>query len=348
MQSGMYTMICRDADDGLRQGFDLLQREGAPSTSRAGDVLTLGAPLCVTYCNPTHRVLLDPHRDANPFFHLFESLWLIAGRQDARWLDQFVGDFSSRFAEEDGKLHGSYGFRWRRHFGQDQLEGVIKLLRENPDDRRVVLQMWDPRSDLDRVYRDVPCNLVVVPRLLTEGPADSGNRLPLAFHRLDLTVFNRSNDICWGMFGANAVQFSMLQEYLAGRIGVQVGRYYQISTNAHLYKAHEASLSPTLHRREYPGAQPIGTHWRDWDEDLYRFMRWSDDWSPASPVFSNAWFAKTAAPLYSVHRLWKLGRPNHARERLRDWSEDMAPDWACAAAEWMDRRLPRLKAAREG
>jgi thymidylate synthase len=52
---------------------------------------------------------------------------------------------------------------------------------------------------------------------------------------LDLTVLCRSNDVVWGAYGANAVHFSVLQEYLAGRIGVDVGVMYQFSNNYHGY-----------------------------------------------------------------------------------------------------------------
>ena len=41
--------------------------------------------------------------------------------------------------------------------------------------------------------------------------------------RLQMTVHCRSNDIIWGTYGANAVHFSILQEYVAARIGVDLG-----------------------------------------------------------------------------------------------------------------------------
>jgi hypothetical protein len=100
----------------LPAGLELLQKEGVWQQSRAGEVLVLPEPVTTIYRYPQQRVLLSPKRDANPFFHLFESLFYLAGRNDAKWLDQFVHDFSARFAEDDGILHGSYGYRWRHHF----------------------------------------------------------------------------------------------------------------------------------------------------------------------------------------------------------------------------------------
>lgn len=356
----MQLLNCVNVNDGYVYGFDLLRRHGVYETSRAGAVYSLQVPLAVVYEKPQQRVLFDAVRDANPFFHLFESLWLLAGRNDAKWLDQFVGDFSTRFAEEDGRLHGSYGFRWRQHFDNewggigvlDQLSAVVRLLKENPDDRRVVIQMWDPNADLEASKKDVPCNLVVVPRVRTVMGNSNINSTSFDPDRprdvLDITVFNRSNDICWGLFGANAVQFSFLQEYLAGRIGVGIGRYTQISTNAHLYEDHVRKYEPypLAVRGGYPDTRPIGKNWGSWDYDLQTFMEWSEDWEAQPPSFpDNPWFADTALPLFASYKLWKQGDRREARELLDDSAFDIASDWKIAAAQWMDRRAKKVEAA---
>jgi hypothetical protein len=52
---------------------------------------------------------------------------------------------------------------------------------------------------------------------------------------LNMTVCNRSNDMVWGMMGANVVHFSMLQEYLACCLNAEVGNYHQITNNLHVY-----------------------------------------------------------------------------------------------------------------
>ena len=51
-----------------------------------------------------------------------------------------------------------------------------------------------------------------------------------------MTVCNRSNDMLWGAYGANAVHMSMLQEYLASRLEIAVGEYTQISDSFHVYQ----------------------------------------------------------------------------------------------------------------
>ena len=147
---------------------------GVQEDSRNGPVLVAPHPvMTVTDC-PTERVLFCPNRDANPFFHFFECLWMMSGSNDGKWLDRFVGDFSSRYGEEDGTIHGAYGARWRKwpcmynrdglwwqRTGEDsffdQLTTAVELLRADPKDRRVVVSMWDPNMDLAEEVRDVPC-----------------------------------------------------------------------------------------------------------------------------------------------------------------------------------------------
>jgi hypothetical protein len=117
--------------------------------SRNGDVLVAPCPVTTVYERPRERVLFSAVRDANPWFHAVEALWMLAGREDAATLNRFVKSFAEKYAEPDGRVHDSYGQRWRSGFGFDQLEAVIERLTENPQDRQCVITMWDPGSDVD-------------------------------------------------------------------------------------------------------------------------------------------------------------------------------------------------------
>lgn len=322
-----------------------IRREGVLQPSRAGEVFSLPEPVTLVTRRPQERVLLDPRRDANPFFHFFEALFLLAGRDDYTWLDRFVRDFSVRFAEPNGHGHGSYGRRWRYHFGFDQLDAIVAKLRADPNDRRVVLQMWDgtphyvngdgdqEADDLRVDARDVPCNTHCYPRICT-GPSGP---------TLDLMVCCRSNDAIWGATGANAVQFSMLQEYLAGRIGVGVGTLYQVTSNMHAYTTRlgrygEPALKDRWEADEYIKGEiqpvPIGTDWDQWDSDLDAFMRSTED--DVVFAFSNLWFVTVASEMWATHELFAKGDKPAALERAQRIA---APDWALAARRWIERRM---------
>lgn len=340
----MYVLHCQGVNDAYVKGLTYLRQVGVEQDSRAGRVLVAPTPVTTVYSKPWERVLLDSKRDANPVFHLMESLWLLSGRNDARWLDRFVSDFSKRFAEDDGHLHGSYGFRWRKHFDlewgghnilPDQLDALVNILKKDPNDRRAVLTMWDPMSDLGANKKDICCNTHAYLRIRQEQGVP----------KLDLTVCCRSNDFVWGLAGANAVQFSILLEYLAGRIGVVIGKYYQISNNLHVYTDILDKVGePSPAARNYPGGQSMGNDWDHWDDDLRQFMAWADAPGEVSCYFRNHWFEATAIPLFTAHKLWKEGKRGSAIRTIVE-ADTMAPDWRQAAFDWFERRMLRLKSA---
>lgn len=326
--------VCQNLDTAVR----VIRQDGERQSSRAGDVLVAPCPVMTVTYVPTERVLFDPVRDANPFFHLFESLWMLSGSDDATWLDQFVGDFSARFAEEGGRQWGAYGHRWRNRFGEDQLNTIVGRLLENPLDRRVVLSMWDPVNDpaaADRV-RDVPCNTQIYPRMRQVRKGE---------WVLDLTVTCRSNDIIWGAYGANAVHFSVLQEYLAGRIGCDVGVLYQLSNNWHAYESTIARADRKPHDPYEDGLVspfPIMQDAGSWDSDLSIFMHFSigqeETREEAGITYrgNQDFFEGVAEPLLWAHQCWRKGDNKSA---LRLVSTVQASDWQRAAMEWIGRRI---------
>ena len=85
----MKVINARNVNDALAAGLRYLWAEGIPETSRNGPVLVAPTPVTTVYSHPTERVLLSPTRDANPFFHLMESLWMLAGKNDIALPVQF-------------------------------------------------------------------------------------------------------------------------------------------------------------------------------------------------------------------------------------------------------------------
>lgn len=371
----MHVVSVRNVNGAYYGGLLYLKTVGIEEGSRVGRVLVAPTPVTTVYACPTERVLFDPKRDSNPFFSLFESLHMLAGRRDATFLDRFISDFSFRFAEKDGNQHGAYGFRWRKHFDMegggseflpDQLNTVVSLLRANPADRRAVIQMWDPVADLGKTGVDVPCNLNICLRVRVPWPIrmppvgefrippggyvvlDAGNDDIAAPNPvLDMMVTCRSNDLIWGAYGANAVHFSILLEYLAGRIGVGVGTYTQVSFNAHAYLSVLAKVGePAVPPLNYPTPTPIGNNWDLWDEDLRKFMSWAVLAQPDAFDLSyhNVWFSDTATPMFMAHWRWKRGMRREAVSMLEQ-ATAMSPDWQRACLEWFGRRMNKQEGA---
>lgn len=377
----MHVIQARNVNQAYKKGIDLMMHIGVGEVSRNGGVLVSPSPVTTVYERPTERVLFDEVRDANPFFHLFECVWMLAGSNDTRFLDIFVKDFGSRYAEPGtSTMYAAYGHRWRRHFDVDQLDVVVRRLERNPADRRVVVSMWDPDTDLfgpddidpetnkaiwldDPEPRDVPCNTHVYLRLrditYQEPPVSDENsatwedRIVRGDTKvLDIMVNCRSNDIIWGAYGANAVHFSVLQEYVAARLGVAVGTMYQNSWNWHAYSEtwdkmtrnwdpKNVPLDPYLQPYAGVRVQPL----RMFDQpaqalrDVQRFMEWtSDHESKPFPIFANRWFAETAVPMFRSHFMWRSGDRLAARRNLDGVS---SPDWRLAAMKWMSRRMDK-------
>lgn len=214
----------------LPMGIDLLHREGIHYDTRNGPVLAAPCPVATVYHNPIDKCVMWPERDVNIAFLIYESLWMLGGRNDVKPLQRYVRNFD-QYSDDKKTLHGAYGHRWRHWFGIDQLELIIKQLRENPADRRIVLQIWDASKDLGYQGLDAPCNDMATFQMDSEG-------------KLNMVVFCRSNDIIWGTYFANVFHFGILLEYMATRIGCQMGVYTQVSVNYHAYLS---TLQPLLH-----------------------------------------------------------------------------------------------------
>ena len=73
------TIHADNVNDALRIGVMHMLDKGVPVVSRAMATLAYPGPVSIVYANPTQRVLFDAKRDANPFFHLMESLWILSG-----------------------------------------------------------------------------------------------------------------------------------------------------------------------------------------------------------------------------------------------------------------------------
>jgi thymidylate synthase len=372
----MQVIRARNVCQALPQGLEMLLREGVRSESRAGSVFVMPTPVTTVYERPLERVLTSPVRDANPFFHLAESVvWMLNGRDDAAFLNEYVRDFGDRFAEGNGRIHGAYGARWRSGLGIDQLDVVVERLRRNPGDRQCVIQMWDGscvnswegggetgHDDLAyESYKDRPCNLSVCLRLRETVHRPGTHR-----YLLDIMVTCRSNDILWGAYGANAVQFSVLQEYLAACIGVGVGHYYQVSWNYHAYEKQLEAMAARSDRRvsdlpdrlwdqrygatRRPGqaefsATPLFADATNVDAELERLdlcvRKLHADPDPGPLLIlpmQNPALATVVATALRAHRLWRLGK----KEQALDAAQLIAAvDWREACTEWMLRRMEK-------
>lgn len=335
----MEVIYAKDVDDALFQGLGLMTTPSKVRTLklRYGDVIECLEPVTTVYTNPQRRVLFNEVRDANPFFHLMESLWILAGRADVRFLKMFnsrMGEFS-----DDGvSFHAPYGYRIRSHFEKDQIKECVDLFKKDINTNRAVLQVWDCDEDLNFDSKDIPCNDLVF--------------LKVREDKLHITVCCRSNDVIWGAYGANVVQFSMLQEYIAGHLGVGVGEYRQISDSYHIYDTpknneiarHEALGEPYFEINTTPLLMGGGTM-EQFDEDLVNFFDLIDDYFiMSSPLrmnkgFKTRFFSSVVWPMFINYKERK-DEGVDTKETVSLLRRNMpSTDWQHACIAWLQRRV---------
>ncbi len=164
-----------------------------------------------------------------------EQVWFIAGlRKPADFLREYTKIWDD-FTNPGDTVTVAYGYRWRHHFGRDQLGDLITLLENEPSSRHGIVLAWDPGSDgLGGTKRaNVPCPF--------------GFSVNIVGGRLHLHNFVRSNDMMLGN-PADVAGFALLQCILAERLGVRPGIYTHSISNAHIYDIHYEQAKEVISR----------------------------------------------------------------------------------------------------
>ena len=176
--------------------------------------------------------------------------------------------------------------------------------------------------------------------------------------RLNMTVCCRSNDIIWGAYGANAVHFSFLLEFLSAAVGIPMGVYRQFSNNFHLYTnivprenlmalARNVSdtdkylMKESAHHINRVPAVPalrkvplMDQTLESFESDLQTFMEHGEG------IYVNDFFSKVAQPMYDAHTLYREKDYQGAIDIALNIKAD---DWRMACVEWLQRKKIRYE-----
>ena len=174
-------------------------------------------PAVIVLTEPRNRVVSIEGRNANPAFAAAETMWILSG-SDEPWIFNFNRSLL-KFAN-DGILRGAYGPRLRRWSGTvDQIAWVIQTLRDDPDSRRAVIQIYDPGT-VEAHHNDIPCTISF--RFFIRNGA-------LTMHTL-----MRANDVWLGM-PYDMFCFTAIQEIVAYNLRVPMSNYVHMVDSLHLY-----------------------------------------------------------------------------------------------------------------
>ncbi|KAL8280788.1 hypothetical protein RQP46_006792 [Phenoliferia psychrophenolica] len=195
-----------------------------------------------------------------------ELLWFIRGSTDAKLLaakDVHIwdGNGSREFLDkaglehrEEGDLGPVYGFQWRHYgaeyntchddytgLGIDQLAEVIRLIKDDPTSRRIILDAWNPADQ--KAMALPPCHMVsqfyvTLPTapstkpflscLMTQRSADLGLDVPFNIASYAFLVH----------------MIALMTDTIPLELKISLG-------DAHVYRDHEEALRTQLLRKPY-------------------------------------------------------------------------------------------------
>lgn len=190
---------------------------------RTGEVYEL-LHTFITIEEPKQKWVYDRIPPISIGFALAELVWILNGDDRSDVINSWNPSLE-KFAGKSEFYHGAYGKRIRSHFGFDQMEKAYQVLQNAPQSRQVVIQIYDTKIDFPLENgrprdEDIPCNICSL--------------LKVRDGKLEWSQIMRSNDVLLGM-PYNFVQFTSLQEILAGWLELDAGSYNHYSDSLHLY-----------------------------------------------------------------------------------------------------------------
>lgn len=213
----------RTANDVWRKAASMLLQQKDTVEGRTGNVFEILHSF-ITIEEPRQKWIYDRVPPVSIAYALAELVWIMNG-QDCSDVINFFNPQLEKFAGRAKFYHGAYGKRIRSHYGFDQLEKAYYALQNIPESRQVVIQIYDTKEDFpidngEPRDDDIPCNIC--------------SMLKVRQGRLEWSQIMRSNDVLLGM-PYNFIQFTGLQEILAGWLELDMGTYNHYSDSLHLY-----------------------------------------------------------------------------------------------------------------
>jgi thymidylate synthase len=220
-----------DGNDLLIKLCNLTLSEGKVKSTATGinisKVLELGKCL-IEVKDATKGIVKLAGRKNNIAATLLESMWVLSGRETLPdSLINIVPRLTAYCDNDDNVFRGGYGMSLVR---KNQLEHSLLQLKLDINTRKAVSLI----SDIDR--DSIEGYLMDIGSVFTK---DNVCNLALLFevtdNKLNCTVLNRSNDILHGLTNVNLTEFTIIQRFMAALLNVEVGSYYVLSNNVHLY-----------------------------------------------------------------------------------------------------------------
>lgn len=177
--------------------------------------------------DPTRPVILAPERKVSPYYLAGELMWYLMGSNSTKQI-AYYSKFWNKISDDGTTNRSAYGHRMFHEFQDNlgtgvnfnQFYKVIETLKADPTSRQAIISLYLPHN---KQTKDEICTLNL--------------QFFIRDNRLHMIVNMRSNDIILGT--ANDIfMFSMIQQILAVKLDVKVGKYYHNAASLHLYDRH--------------------------------------------------------------------------------------------------------------
>ncbi len=171
---------------------------------------------------------------------IHELLWFISGDTNVRYLQENGVRIWNEWADENGELGRIYGYQWRSWTSPnnghiDQLQQVIRNLKENPNSRRHIVSAWNV-GDLDKMNLP-PCHILF--------------QFYVANGKLSCQLYQRSADIFLGV-PFNIASYALLTMMIAQVTGLEAYEFVHTLGDSHIYLNHIEQVKEQLKRQPYP------------------------------------------------------------------------------------------------
>lgn len=170
---------------------------------------------------------------------IHELLWFLKGDTNIKYLHDNNVSIWDEWADENGDLGPVYGKQWRCwETGKeniDQISEAIRLIKNNPDSRRILVTAWNP-GETDKMALP-PCH-ILFQFYVSDG-------------KLSCQLYQRSADIFLGV-PFNIASYALLTMMMAQVCGLKYGEFVHTFGDAHIYSNHMEQVNLQLSREPRP------------------------------------------------------------------------------------------------
>lgn len=171
---------------------------------------------------------------------IHELLWFLRGDTNIKYLRDNGVTIWDEWADENGDLGPIYGYQWRSWpkadgGSVDQIAEAVRLIREQPDSRRIIVSAWNP-GDLPRMALPA-CHALF--------------QFHVADGELSCQLYQRSADLFLGV-PFNIASYALLTLMMAQVTGLKPGDFVHTFGDLHLYSNHLEQAREQLSREPRP------------------------------------------------------------------------------------------------